>query len=124
MLDCISALAGPGATTSPGRTRCKPSTMTFSPTDRPLVTEATVIAPPRPLGKFGMAFWQRVQGEYAIRDCGGVEILVQACGAIDRVESLAAIIAQDGEDRIVLRVAPPPRDHAVGGGDHLGSDGK
>ena len=36
MLDCISALAGPGATAWPGRTRCRPSTITLSPGESPL----------------------------------------------------------------------------------------
>jgi phage terminase small subunit len=68
------------------------------PSPLSLVTGETAgIAPTRPLGQFGTAFWQRVQSEYAIRDCGGVEILMQACGAIDLVERLAAIVAAEGE---------------------------
>ena len=42
MLDWISALAGPGATGWPGRTRCRPSTITLSPSESPLVTDAIV----------------------------------------------------------------------------------
>ena len=42
MLDWISGLAGPGETGWPGRTRCKPSTITLSPGASPLITAATV----------------------------------------------------------------------------------
>ena len=42
MLLWISALAGPGATGWPGRTFCRPSTITLSPSAMPLVTAAIV----------------------------------------------------------------------------------
>jgi hypothetical protein len=42
MLDWISGLAGPGETGWPGRTRCKPSTITLSPGASPSITAATV----------------------------------------------------------------------------------
>jgi Phage terminase, small subunit len=44
-----------------------------------------------------MAFWQRVQAEFVIGDAGGIEILAQLCAGIDRAESLAEIIAAEGE---------------------------
>jgi hypothetical protein len=53
--------------------------------------------PPRKLGKFGMAVWSRVQGEYGITDSGGIELLAQACSAVDRAEAFAERIAADGE---------------------------
>jgi hypothetical protein len=63
-----------------------------------IVTPATTgIAPPRQLGPHGTAFWQKVQAEFAITDCAGVELLMQCCSAIDRAESLADIIACEGE---------------------------
>jgi hypothetical protein len=74
--------------------------MTRTPPQPPLsvvTPETTGIAPPRQLGQYGMQFWQRVQAEYAIRDAGGIEILMQGCGAIDRAESLAEIVAREGE---------------------------
>ena len=39
----------------------------------------------------------RVQSEYAIEDAGGVEVLAQACLALDRAEALAARINREGE---------------------------
>ena len=52
--------------------------------------------PPRPLGDAGRALWDRVQSEFMIADCGGVELLAQCCEAADRVAELAAVIARDG----------------------------
>src|SRR5262245_24235479 len=52
--------------------------------------------PPRKLRPAGESLWFRVQNEYRITDVGGVELLMQACLAIDRAEELAAIIDQDG----------------------------
>jgi P27 family predicted phage terminase small subunit len=70
-------------------------------TDKPplaVVTSAmTGIAPPRQLGRHGMQFWEQVQREYAIQDAAGLELLMQCCSAIDRAESLAEIIAREGE---------------------------
>ena len=62
-----------------------------------LVTPATgVIPPPRPLGKHGQRLWEDVQRTYGIADRGGVELLAQACGALDVVEALAEAIERDG----------------------------
>jgi hypothetical protein len=58
---------------------------------------ATGPQPPRPLQKHGMALWNAVQAEYGITDRGGVELLCEACQALDRAEGLAAAIARDGE---------------------------
>jgi hypothetical protein len=55
------------------------------------------ISPPRALGAHGTALWNRVQAEYRIEDIGGIELLTQACQALDRAEALAAAIARDGE---------------------------
>jgi P27 family predicted phage terminase small subunit len=57
----------------------------------------TGIAPPRKLGKHGQNLWNRVQSEYRIADAGGIELLAQACAALDRAEALAARINADGE---------------------------
>jgi hypothetical protein len=56
----------------------------------------TVSEPPRKLGEPGLALWNLVQSEFHITDCGGVELLLQACVMADRAEELAAKIAADG----------------------------
>ena len=71
--------------------------------------ETVGISPPRPLGSHGAALWDRVQREYAITDCGGVELLCQACQALDRAEALAEAIARDGA--VVYNRAGAPRSH-------------
>jgi hypothetical protein len=52
--------------------------------------------PPRPLGEHGQALWGAIQAQYHISDAGGVEMLAQACAALDRAEQLAAAIANAG----------------------------
>jgi hypothetical protein len=63
------------------------------PAEKPpltLIDPASIWAsPPRPLGHHGMALWNSVQTAYRIDDVGGVELLAQACAAVDRVEALA-----------------------------------
>jgi hypothetical protein len=58
---------------------------------------STTISAPRPLSAHGTALWNRVQTEYRIEDAGGIELLTEACQALDRAEALAAAIARDGE---------------------------
>lgn len=58
---------------------------------------ATPIAPPFSLGEAGTRLWDSVQSEFDVSDVAGRELLGQACAAADRAESLAALIAQDGE---------------------------
>lgn len=53
--------------------------------------------PLRNLGEAGLSLWKRVMSEYAIEDCGGIELLALACQALDRAESLRKQIDQDGE---------------------------
>jgi len=65
--------------------------------------------PPRLLGQHGRQLWDRVQSEYRITDCGGVELLSQACAAKDTAESLAAAIARDGH--VIYSRAGVPRTH-------------
>ena len=83
------------------------------PPDKPplsiVSTETASISPPRPLGPHGASLWQRIQHEYALRDTGGVELLAQACQALDRAEALADAIARDGE--VVHTRAGIPRTH-------------
>jgi hypothetical protein len=73
----------------------------------------TVPPPPRKLDPPGLSLWNRVQSEYAIRDCGGIELLCLACQTLDRAESLSAAIAADGETvhtRTGVRAHPALRD--------------
>ena len=60
---------------------------------------------PRKFGKHGAALWQTVQREYAISD---VELLVQACVALDRAELLAAQVERDG---VTLRTKSGIKSH-------------
>lgn len=52
--------------------------------------------PTRQLGEAGLDLWRSIQAEYMIEDSAGIEVLMQACAALDRAESLAAQIAADG----------------------------
>lgn len=52
--------------------------------------------PPRPLGKHGQALWASVHQEYNVTDAGGIELLAQACAALDMAEDLRKQIDKDG----------------------------
>jgi hypothetical protein len=69
---------------------------------------STVASPPRKLGDHGTSLWNAVMAEYHITDRGGVELLAQACAAVDRVEALAERIAADGE---VIDTDKGPKPH-------------
>ena len=70
--------------------------MAKNPTKPALSLAPAGIAPPRRLGADGTDLWVRVMSEYRIEDTGGIELLAQACAALDRAEALAAAIEQDG----------------------------
>jgi hypothetical protein len=70
---------------------------------------STAPPPPRTLGPHGLALWNRVQAEYRILDCGGIELLCLACQALDRAESLSEAITADGEST-GIRAHPALRD--------------
>ena len=53
-------------------------------------TTATGQPPPRKLGEHGRRLWHDVTTAYHIEDIGGIELLCQACAAIDRAEMLPA----------------------------------
>jgi hypothetical protein len=75
------------------------------------------IEPPRKLGEHGMALWNSVQSEYRVDDVGGIELLAQACAALDRIEALAAAIDRDGETvrtKTGVRAHPALRDELAG----------
>lgn len=60
-------------------------------------SNSTGLQPPRKLGKAGMSLWQAVQREYRIADVGGIELLAQGCGAVDRLEAIRELIDDEGE---------------------------
>ena len=64
--------------------------------------------PSRPLGAHGQGLWARVTAEYRIEDCAGVEMLTQACQALDRAEGLAERVSEDGE---IVRTATGIKAH-------------
>jgi hypothetical protein len=68
----------------------------------------TGVPPPRKLGQHGMALWNAVTREYGIDDVGGIEFLMQACLASDRVEALAEQIDADWE---IIRTRTGARSH-------------
>jgi hypothetical protein len=59
-------------------------------------SEGTGLEPPPVLGPAGAEFWRRVQSEFGITDVGGVCLLEQICGAIDRIQSITEAIAVEG----------------------------
>src|SRR5215203_1053537 len=67
-------------------------------------------APPRTLGEHGQSLWQAVTTEYGIEDAGGVELLAQACSALDRAEECAGHIADDG---VVIRSKAGLKEHPL-----------
>ncbi len=71
---------------------------------------STRLAPPRKLGKIGQSLWQTIQSEYCISDSGGIELLMQVCGASDRLDSIGSRIASDGE---VIRTKTGLRAHPL-----------
>src|SRR5258708_241131 len=71
---------------------------------------SNIIAPSRRLGEHGSDLWNVIQTEYAITDCGGIEILMQACAALDRAEEMAAEINRDGP---VITIKNIPREHPL-----------
>ena len=64
--------------------------------------------PPRKLDDPGRNLWDRIMSEYDIADSGGLEVLAQACQALDRAEALRSEIDRDGE---VIRVRGSIREH-------------
>ena len=59
-------------------------------------SEQTWGNPPRTLDEKGRALWDRVMAEYAIQDAGGIELLLLACEATDRIYALREEIEHDG----------------------------
>jgi hypothetical protein len=66
-------------------------------------------SPPRDLGQHGRKLWDEVQAVYGISDRGGIELLAQACAALDRAEMLAEAIAKDGS--VIYSRTGVPKSH-------------
>ena len=66
--------------------------------------------PTRKLGPSGQKLWTAITSEYSIADAGGVEMLVQACRALDRAEACREQIDRDGE---VVATKNGPREHPL-----------
>jgi hypothetical protein len=60
------------------------------------VTASNSPRPPRQLGSHGKKLWDAITSQYEFSDPGSVEILAQACGAVDRSEACRAQIETDG----------------------------
>jgi len=71
---------------------------------------ATSISPSRKLGCLGLSLWQSIMTEYQIEDPGGIELLMQACEAADRVAQLAEKIDADG---LMLEARTGPKSHPL-----------
>src|SRR5262249_61954141 len=69
---------------------------------------STAIKPPRKLGDLGSSLWESVQAEYRIDDAAGIELLMQACAAADRIARLSEMIDRDGE---MIETKNGPRAH-------------
>ena len=83
--------------------------MTKKPSLKLVKPPTTKWLPPlRALGKHGQSLWDRVMNDYEISDSGGLEMLMQACTALDRAEALRVEIDRDGE---VIRVRGMVKDH-------------
>ena len=74
--------------------------MSKKPRDPPLRIVSNLdpirLEPSRPLGEHGQRLWNRVVSEYVVDDVAGIELLTQACQALDRAEALAEHVSQDG----------------------------
>src|SRR6516162_1033036 len=73
-----------------------------------LDSTSTATKPSRKLGDAGLSLWQSIQSEYRIDDAAGIELLMQACEAADRVARLAEGIDKDGE---VIETENGPKAH-------------
>jgi hypothetical protein len=73
-------------------------------------SDTTAPQPPRPLGVHGLKLWNEIQAEYRIDDRGGIEILAQLCAALDRAETLAVQVAEDG---LLIATRNGPKAHPL-----------
>jgi len=52
--------------------------------------------PPRPLQEHGLAFWNRIIGEFEITNPGDLEQILLASETVDTLTSIAVRLAEDG----------------------------
>jgi hypothetical protein len=57
---------------------------------------ANLPEPPRDLGNHGRSLWDRITSDYEIEDSGGLEMLGQACAALDRAEECREAVDHSG----------------------------
>jgi hypothetical protein len=67
-------------------------------------------APPRKLGTHGQRLWAVVNEEVVLEDAAGVEMLLEACEALDRVQECAAEIKRSG---VMLRTKTGTRENPL-----------
>lgn len=60
------------------------------------IRSATMFDPPRALATHGKSLWDRIVAEYDVDSSAAVELLCQACQALDRAEDCAGEIARNG----------------------------
>jgi hypothetical protein len=65
---------------------------------------------PTSLGQHGQRLWREVQNEFSIQDCGGRELLAQACAALDMAVMCRERIIADG---IMQKMSSGMREHAL-----------
>ena len=82
-----------------------PKPLAVVPERRPTSPE-----PPRKLGEPGLALWTSIQREYRITDVGGIELLMQACLAADRMQGFTDQINADG---LMIRTKTGMRSHPL-----------
>ena len=62
-----------------------------------LVTpDTTGSVPPRKLGKHGRMLWDHITSENDVSDAAGIEMLYQACAAVDLAEIMQEEVDRDG----------------------------
>jgi hypothetical protein len=81
--------------------------VTKAPSSLSLVASAR-IDPTRKLGKAGLELWSAIMEAYVIDDPAGIELLMLACGAADRVAELNAAISKEG---VTVRTKTGPKAH-------------
>jgi hypothetical protein len=71
---------------------------------------ANRVQPPRKLGETGLTLWATVMDEYDMQDGAGREMLLLACEALDRAQSMRSQIDADGE---CVRTKSGIKDHPL-----------
>jgi hypothetical protein len=67
-------------------------------------------APPRKLGAHGRRLWDDANQEVVLEDCAGIEMLLEACEALDRVQECSIEIKRSG---VMLRTKTGARENPL-----------